>query len=209
MATPVYPDGFFTQEKLFDGGNYHNGDVWTWFSNKYAIALIRLGWPSQAADLLRRQAAVAVRDGGFSEFYEDDAQGARKGAFHFAGAASSYLQAVVEGLFGLRIDAPAGKIQVQPALLRSGEIRCRLGRYAIQLAIDADEAARRTTLTVATSFRGPAELRIPLPGNVRACRVLRDGNADASARTETTGETAHAVWSADVAAEQCAWEVRW
>jgi hypothetical protein len=209
MATPVYPDGFFTKEKLFDGGSYHNGDVWTWFSNKYAIALIRMGWPTKAVDLLKRQAEVAVRDGGFSEFYEDDAQGAKKGAFHFAGAASSYLQAVVEGLFGLRMDAPAGKVQIQPALLRSGEIRCRLGRHAFRVTIQVDETARCVKLTVATPFRGKADLRIPLPVGVRQCRVLREGQTETPGGIERKAEAAYAVFSTERLADRCAWEIRW
>jgi hypothetical protein len=209
MATPVYPDGFFTKEKLFDGGNYHNGDVWTWFSNKYAIALIRMGSPSQAVDLLKRQAEVALRDGGFSEFYEDDAQGAKKGAFHFAGAASSYLQAVVEGLFGLRMDAPGGTVHIQPALLRSVEVYCLLGRHPFRVMIRTDEAAQTGKMTVATSFRGKGDLRFPVPATAQGCCVLRDDRAEIPAQIERVGNAACAMFSTDLIGDELTLEISW
>ena len=48
-----------------------------------------------------------TRDGGFAEFYEDDGEGAAKGAFPYAPTAASFQLAVVEGLFGIVWDAPA------------------------------------------------------------------------------------------------------
>jgi hypothetical protein len=209
MAAPVYPDGFFTEAKLFDGGNYHNGDVWTWFSNKYAIALVRMGWPSKATELLKRQAAVAMRDGGFSEFYEDDASGARKGAFHYAGSASSYLQAVVEGLCGLQMDAPAGKVLIHPSFLHSGEFRSRLGRYVFQVAIRVNETACSAKISIATSFRGKAEMRIRLPSETRHCRVLRRAKAEVPAEIGHAGEVTCAILSDDLCGNESAWDLRW
>jgi hypothetical protein len=193
MATPVYPDGFFTKEKLFDGGNYHNGDVWTWFSNKYAIALIRMGSPSKAIDLLKRQAEVAARDKGFSEFYEDDAQGGKKGAFHFAGAASSYLQAVVEGLFGLRADYPRGTVFIHPSLDRSGSLRCQLGLHRFEITVDVGEEATR--LSVTTTYAGSADFRVRIGRAATACRAVKPSGAEVPSAVREVGAATYVFFN--------------
>jgi hypothetical protein len=188
MVYPPYPDGFFTKEGLFNGGNYHNGDVWTWFSNRYPIALFRLGYPDRALDLMRRQAEVALRDGGFAEYYEDDAVGARKGAFHYAGTAASCLQAIVEGLFGLQLHGAGRRLEVAVSLRRSGEIACRLGTHPFSLRLEADARKGLRRLVVTTPFRGAVRFRLLVPPGTEAQSVHRDDGARLPARIERIGE---------------------
>jgi hypothetical protein len=187
MVAPPYPDGFFCRNGIFDGGGYHNGDVWTWFSNKYPIALYRLGYPALAQRMLCAQAEVAGRDGGFAEYYEDDAVGSRKGAFHYAGASSSYIQALVEGLFGIRYDAPARMLCIEPSLEGSGEIACRIGEHPLRVRVGAPAAIGPRTLRIDTPLRCAARVRMLLPAAWPAAQVQL-GTTPLRSRVHRIGE---------------------
>ncbi len=164
MVVPPYPDGFISRAyKGWDGGNYHNGDVWTWFSNQYAIALYRLGLPASADHVLRSQARVAIRDKGFSEYYEDDEKGAAKGDFHYGPTAATFQLAVVEGLFGLELDAPRGVLRVRPSLSRSGSLRVRLGGGPAALSLDVHPERKEMQIRLDADFRGQGEFRVLVP----------------------------------------------
>jgi len=163
MVTPIYPDGFLTRNPLFDKGNYHNGDVWTWFSNRYAIALYQLGFPEKAGRVLDAQTRVAIRDGGFSEYYEDDEIGAHKGAFHYGPTAATFQLAVVEGLFGLELDAPRRVLRVRPSLSRSGSLRVRLGGGPADLRLDMHPERNEIQIRWDADFRGQGEFRVLVP----------------------------------------------
>jgi hypothetical protein len=163
MVTPIYPDGFLTRNHLFDKGNYHNGDVWTWFSNQYAVALYRLGFPANADHVLRSQARVAIRDKGFSEYYQADEKGAAKGAFHYATTAATFQLAVVDGLFGLGLDAPRRVLYVRPSLSRSGSLRVRLGGGLAALTLDMHPERKEMRVRWDADFSGQGEFRVLVP----------------------------------------------
>jgi hypothetical protein len=167
MVEPHYPDGFISRAyKHYDGGNYHNGDCWTWFSNRYATVLYRLGYPRRAQEVLWSQARVAVRDQGFSEYYEDDAVGAAKGAFHYAPTAASFQLAVVEGLFGLEWDAPRKRLQVHPSLHRSGRLRLLLGGRPLELAVNIESREQTLQLELKTEVSARGDFRLWIPPSI-------------------------------------------
>ena len=169
---PPYPDGW--HNRIFDGGRYWNGDVWPSFASWYAIALFRLGYPDSALDVLKRQAEVAVRDGGFYEFYEDDGFGSGKGAFRYCFTAAPYQRALVEGLFGLDADYPDGKICIHPSLKHSGNISCQLGMHSLDMIVDVDDSANTTELTIETTYSGLADFRILIQDNATKCKTTKD-----------------------------------
>lgn len=164
MVVPAYPDGFITRaSNLFDGGNYHNGDVWTWFSNQYAIALYRLGLPASADHVLRSQARVTIRDRGFSEYYEDDEKGAAKGAFHYGPTAAAFQSAIVEGLVGLELDAPRHSLSVHPSLSRSGRLRVRLNGKPAEVNLDIQPERKEILLRVESGLSVHGDFRVLVP----------------------------------------------
>lgn len=164
MVEPPYPDGFISRAAgLFDGGNYHNGDVWTWFSNRHVISLYRLGYPEAAKRALLAQARLAVRDKGFSEFYEDDAEGKAKGAFHYSPTAATFQLAVIEGLFGLELDAPRRTLRIAPSLTQSGGLKVRLGGKPAELSMEINAQRGQMLLRIDADFRGKGKFRPLIP----------------------------------------------
>lgn len=164
MVEPPYPDDFLTRAyKNYNGGNYHNGDVWTWFSNRYATVLYRLGYPEKGNHVLRSQARVAVRDQGFCEFYEDDETGRAKGAFPYSPTAASFQLAVVQGLFGIHVDMPRRTLQVHPSLWRSGKLRLRLAGKTAEVALDLDPERKEIRLRLNSQFHGRGDFSILIP----------------------------------------------
>ena len=164
MVEPPYPDGFISRAStLFDGGRYHNGDVWTWFSNRYVTALYRLGYSERAERHLRAQARAAVRDGGFSEYYEDDAEGAAKGNFHYSPTAATFQLAMVEGLFGVRWDAPSETLFVHPSVRQSSRLHLRLGGQPVTVRIDLADDSKSICIEIDAKRRARGEFRVLLP----------------------------------------------
>jgi hypothetical protein len=164
MVVPPYPDGFITRaRKMFDSATYHNGDVWTWFSNQYATALYRLGLPASADHVLRSQAHVVIRDQGFSEYYAHDEKGAAKGSFHYGPTAATFESAIVEGLFGLELDAPRHSLSVHPSLSRSGELRVRLGGKPTEVSLDIQPDRSEILLRLETGLTVHGNFRVLVP----------------------------------------------
>jgi hypothetical protein len=180
MVTPPYPDRFMSRAaSLFDGGNYHNGDVWTWFSNRYAIALYRLGYPEEAFRHLEAQARAAVRDGGFCEYYEDDGVGRPKGAFHYAPTAATFQLAVIEGLFGIRYDAPAGTLQLHPSVRKSGRIRLRVGGRPLEYKQHFSDGDDAISIEIDAPCEVTGDFRVLLPGGDKRLWHVRRRTGDA------------------------------
>jgi len=194
---PPYPDGWH-HSPTFDSGNYWNGDVWPSFASWYAIALFRLGYPDKAMDVLTKQARVAGRDGGFYEFYEDDAKGAGKGAFHFVFTAAAYQRALVEGLFGLEADYPKRKVCIHPSLRHSGSIICQLGRHRADMVVEIDNAIRAIKLSINTTYSGPADFRILIEDSACTCEVTKNGKTKVISSLERIGDEKYAVFTSEL-----------
>jgi len=189
---PPYPDGW--HNRIFDGGRYWNGDVWPSFASWYAISLFRLGYPDKAMDVLTKQAEVAVRDGGFYEYYEDDANGAGKGAFRYCFTAAPYLRAMVEGLFGLDADYPNQKVHICPSLRRSGNVTCQLGMHSIDMTVNVDDHAAARKLTIKTTYSGPTNFRVLIKDGATVCKVTKDMKRDLPCNVKKIGDATYAVF---------------
>jgi len=186
---PPYPDGW--HNKTFNGGRYWNGDVWPSFASWYAIALFRLGYPRKALNVLTKQAEVAVRDGGFYEYYEDDEYGAGKGAFHYCFTAAPYQRALVEGLFGLDADYPHGKVRIHPSLMHSGRISCQLGIHSFDMTVDVDDSANMRKIRIKTTYTGLADLRVLVEDCVTTCKTTKNGEMNIPCNIKRIGEATY------------------
>lgn len=187
---PPYPDNSYSG--IFNGGAYWNGDVWPCFSSCYAIVLFRLGYPAEAAKILRRQADVVIRDGGFYEFYEDNEQGTGKGAFHYGFTAAPYVRAVVEGLFGLEADYPGGRVKIHPSLQQSGGVQCQLGLHRFDVKMKIQSGSRE--LSVDTTYDGPASFRVLIEPAATACRATKSSGGELKCSVKKVGNSTYAFF---------------
>jgi hypothetical protein len=192
-VTPPYPDGW--HNAIFNSHQYWNGDVWPAFGSWYAIALFRLGYPALGQEVLLQQARVAVRDGGFSEYYEADAECAPKGCMHYGFTAAPFHRALVEGLFGLDLDAPGGVMSIGPSVTKHARIEVQLGGHAVVVEVEPEERSGETRLVVETTYRGRAALRVLLDGAPTACRVRNDEGNPVDVSVQRTGTASYAVFS--------------
>jgi hypothetical protein len=123
---PPYPDGFFAQP-FMGPGTYQNGGVWDWWGGWQVLAEFESGYSQTARAHLAQTAADWATHPG--EIYEWQAATTLTGAGgdRYTGAAGIYAQAIVEGLYGVRLslagptlsprlgDWPGGVAVHQPA----------------------------------------------------------------------------------------------
>ena len=191
---PPYPDGW--HNRIFNGGNYWNGDAWPAFAGLYAIALFRLGYPERALKVLRGEAEAAIRDGGFYEYYEDDQRGAGKGAFHYCFTAAPYQRALVEGLFGLDADYPSRRISVHPSLRHSGRISCQLGMHRFGVVVEVEGGFTR--LSIETTYSGSADFRVLIEDSATICEATGGGGEALPCNTGKLGEGTYVTFESGV-----------
>jgi hypothetical protein len=172
MVFPAYPDGW--HNKMLNGGRYCNGDCWTQFGSRYLGALFHLGYPEIAYQGLKNLAQTAMRDDCFYEYYENDQEGAGKGVANNNWANAAYLHALVKGLFGLQADYPNQILYIHPCLSHSGQIQCRLGKHAVDMTLDMNQAAGKTNLIIKTSYSGPADFRLWIDDAASACVIIKN-----------------------------------
>ena len=192
MVVPRYPKGW--HNKLYDNGDYHNGDCWIQFSCKGLIAMFEMGYPERALNYLRDIAQVANRDGCFYEYYENDTIGTGKGVSHYNWSNSKYIHSVVKGLFGLQADYPNNILYIHPSLTSSGRIKCRLGMHGIDVQINVDKTIGTKYLTIKTTYSGPVDLRLLIENSIAKCEVNKNGSVSIPSNVETIGKATYVVF---------------
>ncbi|MCD6464828.1 hypothetical protein J7L27_00455 [Candidatus Bathyarchaeota archaeon] len=193
---PPYPNGW--HNKIFNDGTYWNGDVWPCFGSWYAIALFRLGYPDEALRILSRQAEVAVRDKGFYEYYEDDEEGAGKGAFYYCFTAAPYQAALVRGLFGLDADYPNRRIYIHPSLRHSGSISCQLGAHNLKMSADVENHQNKIILTIDTTYSGQANFKVLVKNGVGSCEVTKDDGTNVPCYIKRIGKANYVIFDTNI-----------
>jgi len=99
---PPYPDGFFAQQ-FMGAGTYQNGGVWDWWGGWQVLAEFESGYSQMArVHLLQTAADWAAHPGQIFEWQQVTTL-AGAGGDRYAGAAGVYAQAIVEGLYGVRL----------------------------------------------------------------------------------------------------------
>ncbi len=196
-AYPPYPEGYGWPSLMYPH-RYWNGDVWPMAGCRYASALFGIGYPDLAQTVLRNVARAVIRDQGFSEYHEADAEAGKLGAFQYGFSAAPFQRAVVEGLFGLEPDCPHHALDIRPSVRHSGCIECRLGMYEVAMDVAVDQ--NRIALALDTDFRGLALFRVLLPNCGATWSAATDGRRIPSS-ISTTGQAAYLSFE-DLVCEQ-------
>jgi hypothetical protein len=162
VLLPPYPRGVFKHPLVDEPYEYQNGGQWDWFGGRLVLALFLNGFSRTAADKLLEIAAKDLANGGLFEW--DDRQGSARGSDFYAGSAGSLARAIVEGYFGVRLDADS--LTLEPRLgTDSGRIHVYLpaaGRFA---ACDyrPDREGRSLVFSFNSDFPGRGEVRVGWP----------------------------------------------
>jgi hypothetical protein len=171
---PPYPDGFFAQP-FMGPGTYQNGGVWDWWGGWQVLAEFESGYSEVGRVHLSQTAADWATHPG--EIFEWQAVTTLAGAGgdRYAGAAGVYAQAIVEGLYGVRLslDGPA----LSPRLGDwPGSIVAHQPANGLYLRYAYQPSAERLDVTYETVHQAPTfPLRLLLPPGFTAGEVWLDG----------------------------------
>ncbi len=130
---PPFDAGTFVHPILREPWTYQNGGQWDWFAGRLVTAAFRSGCAEEARAALDRIAERTRRAGGLYEWYDRDDRG--RGSARYAGTAAALGQAVVEGLFGVKLRFDAIEVAIR---LGARPGRLRLGEPATGSRVDLD-----------------------------------------------------------------------
>lgn len=100
---PAYPADFFAYPPMRHPGAYQNGGQWDWWGAWQVLAAFEEGYSPVGASLLLAVAADWAEHPGVVYEWQDVNTAQGHGAEDYAGAAGMYAQAVIEGLYGVRL----------------------------------------------------------------------------------------------------------
>ncbi len=171
---PPYPDGFFAQP-FMGPGSYQNGGVWDWWGGWQVLAEFRSGYSQTArAHLAQTAADWATHPGQIFE-WQGATTLAGAGGDQYTGAAGIYAQAIVEGLYGVRLSL-AGPTLSPRLGDRPGGIAVHQPTSGLYLRYTYQPSAGRLDMAYETDYQAPGfPLRLLLPTSFTPGQVRVDG----------------------------------
>jgi hypothetical protein len=109
---PPYPKGVFQHPLLDQPFEYQNGGQWDWFGGRLILAMFENGFGQEARTRLLEIIRKNELNRGFFEW--DDRAGVGHGSDMFCGSAGSLALAVIQGYYGLYLDAE--RLRLEPRL---------------------------------------------------------------------------------------------
>lgn len=172
---PSYPAGFFALPRMSSGGVYQNGSVWDWWGGWQVLAEFESGYSEMARTHLSQTAADwAVHPGQIFEWQEVTTL-AGHGGNRYTGAAGTYTQAIVEGLYGVRLSL--AEPTLSPRLGDwPGSITVYQPASDLYLRYNYRPAANSLAIVYETNHQAPTfSLRLLLPHGFTLGQVQLDG----------------------------------
>ncbi len=156
---PTYPSGFFESRKMA-AGDYQNGAVWDWWGGLQTVSEFEHGRAETAMGHLIATARAWQEAGGIYEWAQVPTHVAH-GSPDFTGAAGTYAQAVIRGLFGVRLNMDG--FALAPRLGdRSGWLRAaRPGGGSIRVEQTVHPALLYLEYAADVAGAGAASVRLP------------------------------------------------
>ncbi len=172
---PPYPAGFFALPRMSFGGVYQNGSVWDWWGGWQVLAEFESGYSEMArAHLSQTAADWAVHPGQIFEWQEVTTL-AGHGGDRYTGAAGTYTQAIVEGLYGVRLSL-AGPTLTPRLGDWPGSISVRQPASELYLRYNYRPAANSLAIVYETNHQAPTfPLRLLLPHDFTPGQARLDG----------------------------------
>ncbi len=160
---PAYPSDFF-KSRAMPAGAYQNGAVWDWWGGLQIVSEFEHGQAERAIGHLRAVAHAWDAAEGVYEWFHIPSQSSQ-GSADFSGAAGTVAQAVIRGLFGVRLDTDG--FTIVPRLGgRSGSIDAvHPEGGALHLAQEAFESFIFLEYETSMELTGAVAVRLPAGWN--------------------------------------------
>ncbi|MFB0546429.1 MAG: hypothetical protein ACETWB_05915, partial [Anaerolineae bacterium] len=172
---PPYPRGTFAHMQMGEG-QYQNGGLWDWWGGVQITAEFASGHAGQALVHLRQVAEDWSRHP--TEIYEwqELSRGLGRGPAHYAGAAGTMGQAIIEGLYGVYIRREG--MTLQPRLgQHSGYVRVHQPASGLYAAYDYLYLGDTIVMDYGTNHASQLMVKILLPEGNEVGQVKIDGEA--------------------------------
>lgn len=156
---PPFPAGFF-QSRSMTPGEYQNGGVWDWWGGLQIVSEFEHGRAEAALAHLQAVGRAWQASGGPYEWFHLPSR-SPQGSPDFTGAAATVAQAVIRGLFGVRLSTRG--FSLTPRLgARSGMLAAiRPGGGRLAVTQTAYPSLLFLDYEVDAGLRGAASVRLP------------------------------------------------
>jgi hypothetical protein len=169
---PPYPTGFFDYPQM-SPGRYQNGAVWDWWGGMQVSAELWTGYSALGRQHLDMVAKDWAREPGEIYEWQDTNSHVNAGSQAYAGAAATYGEAIIAGLFGVELGADNWTIT--PRLgAQSGSIHVNHPPSGCSLDYSQTYSGDSLALEWDTGHPNSGDVRILLPDNVRVSSSTLD-----------------------------------
>jgi hypothetical protein len=170
---PAYPLGLFKHPSMAPG-SYQNGGVWDWWGGIQVSAEFASGY----SGLARRHLAAIVADwqahSGRVGEWQWLGSDRLDGSADYSGAAATVGEAILEGLFGLRLTADTFTLQPRLGDL-SGAARAAEQATGFYLTVEQRATRNAVQVIYATNHKNAGAGSILLPDGLTPVAVTLDG----------------------------------
>lgn len=131
-----------SRDRKYSPEKYHNGMVWPLVTGWLALAEYKYGRIQKGHELIELMARQIIKEGGmYAEVYRGDREKPQYSCILQAWSITLYIQALLEGMLGINLDAINKKIKLSPKLpIEWSKLKInRLKMGEIQLDIEIDK----------------------------------------------------------------------
>ncbi|MBI1802182.1 MAG: PD40 domain-containing protein [Chloroflexi bacterium] len=190
---PPYPTGVFAYVQMTEG-NYQNGGLWDWWGGTQITAEFERGLKTRALAHLYQVAEDWAKHPRDIYEWQFARTGVSRGSDNYGGSVATMTEAVVRGLYGIRIEPQA--VSVSPRLgEHSGWIRVYIPTSGLYVGYRYQY--NRPVLQIQYESNAPQEIafRVAMPPGAVPAKLTLDGQ-NAAFRLESLNEDDYAVFNA-------------
>lgn len=194
---PPYPSGVFAYPQMAEG-QYQNGGLWDWWGATQITAEFERGLRTRALRHLNQVADDWAKNPRDIYEWQFARTGVRKGSNNYGGSVANMTEAIVRGLYGIKMDV--SDFSISPRLADSNgwirayvptngnlaSYRYQAGASVIQIAYEINVAVKDVPFNV-TLPTGMTAKRVTIDGQTVAFQMNRINEDDIASFTGATG----------------------
>jgi hypothetical protein len=170
---PPYPTGVFAYVQMAEGV-YQNGGLWDWWGGTQITSEFEAGFRTRALNHLYQVADDWSRHPRDIYEWQYARSGINKGSDDYGGSVATMSEAIVRGLYGIRLDAQNPSIS--PRLgEHNGWIRATVPSSGLFAAYQYSVNGAVIRIQVETNVKKDVPFRVALPAGSALNKVTLDG----------------------------------